>query len=365
MMKSQKLYKRLMHINQKFDKKIFHGIVNYGTQAGILSKTLREIYNVEAFSVAMGDKYKRQIDRELLHGGSIPEFFFKHLFNILFLIRCFFKYDIFHFYFGTTLLPKQLDLPFYKLFNKKVVMHYLGNDVELYQWSIDNYDTTNMSHMMTDAAGVKHDKKVLKRMSFESKYVNHKIVCAPQYSPFVSNSEFIPLAIDLSIFKFNEPIPFEDCLRVQHSPTSRLKKGTKYLIEAINKLKSEGYDIQLDLCENISHDELKERYKNCHLSVTALLGGWYGTSGVEAMATGRPIVSFLRDSLFEYTDLEKDSTPIISANKDTIYETLKAILEKKYDLNDLSYKSYSFVQNMHDPKIVTGKILNIYKNLYD
>ncbi len=347
--------------------KVFHGLVNYGTQAGIISKTLREEFNIKAISVVTADPYKRQIDIELLHGGSILSKVVKHTWNNLRKLYWFFTFNTFHFYFGKTLFKNQIDLPFYKMFGKKVVMHYLGNDVEQYQWSIDNYKVTNMASMMSAEAGKVHDEKVKKRLAYESRYIDYKIVCAPQYSPFVPEAKVTPLAVDLSrlnfckmpILKDNEP------LRVLHAATSRKKKGTIYLIDAVKQLKKEGYNIELDLCEGISHDELIERYKKCHVTVVALLGGWYGTAAIEAMAIGRPIISFIRPSFFKYVDIKEESIPIINANKDTIYNALKTVLSyTNSDLKHLSEKTYNFVHQYHDPKAITGQVVEIYKQIW-
>lgn len=347
--------------------KVFHGLVNYGTQAGIISKTLRQEFNIKAISVVTADPYKRQIDIELLHGGSLITKIFKHTWNNLRKLYWFFTFNTFHFYFGKTLFKNQIDLPFYKMFGKKVVMHYLGNDVEQYQWSIDNYKITNMASMMSAEAGKIHDEKVKRRLAHESKYVDDKLVCAPQYSPFVPEAKVVPLAVDLSQFKFckmpilkdNEP------LRVLHAATSRKKKGTTYLIDAVEKLKNEGYNIDLDLCEGISHDELIKRYKKCHVSVVALLGGWYGTAAIEAMAIGRPIISFIRPSFFKYVNIRQEEIPIINANKDTIYNVLKTVLGYSYsDLKDLSEKTYNFVHRYHDPKAITNQMVEIYKQIW-
>ena len=49
--------------------RVFHGLVNYGTQAGLFARALREA-GVEAISVAFPDPFKRHIDVELLHGGD-------------------------------------------------------------------------------------------------------------------------------------------------------------------------------------------------------------------------------------------------------------------------------------------------------
>jgi hypothetical protein len=37
--------------------------------------------------------------------------------------------DIFHFYFGKTLVPKSLNMPILRAARKKAVMHFLGDDI--------------------------------------------------------------------------------------------------------------------------------------------------------------------------------------------------------------------------------------------
>jgi hypothetical protein len=45
------------------------------------------------------------------------------------LLRLLPQTDVFHFYFGLTLVPRALQFPILKAFRKKSVMHYLGSDI--------------------------------------------------------------------------------------------------------------------------------------------------------------------------------------------------------------------------------------------
>lgn len=343
---------------------VFHGLVNYGTQAGLLAKGLRECGRI-AKSYTRFDSYNRQTDYQFRKPKFlIGKVFAYYIWFPLVKLSCFFRYDIFHFYFGTTLFYRQLDLPFYKLFGKKVVMHYLGYDVELYGWSKNNYAITNVTESFTDETGALHDVKILKRMNYEKKYINCSIVCAPQYSPFVHNSVFVPLGVDLQKFS---PTPLPELtnspFRIIHVPTSRRKKGTQYLIDAVEKLRSEGVNIELDICENVTHNDLVNRYKKAHVSVVALLGGWYGTAAIESMAMGRPVISFLRPEFFKYTSWKPGDVPIINANRDSIYEVLKETIQHTNQLHDLAEKSISFVHQFHDYRKVAMEVNRLYMEL--
>jgi glycosyltransferase involved in cell wall biosynthesis len=244
-------------------------------------------------------------------------------------------------------------------------MHYLGNDIELYQWSIDNYEITNMQYLFTPEAGLKHDLKVEKRRAFEKKYIDKALVCAPQYAPFVKDVEVLELALKVGDIKFIEPRAYEtgDVLKVIHAPSNRLKKGTKFLVDAVEKLNKEGFKVDLEICEGISHGDLLMKYEACHVSVIALLGGWYGTAGIEAMASGRPIITFIRDEFIDMMSIKKEEMPIISANRDTIYEELKKVALNHYNLEKLSMESRKYVIAHHDLKNLTKRLFNIYNSI--
>ena len=57
--------------------KVFHGLVNYGMQAGVFANELRN-KGIDALSVSNSDSFKRLIDVELPHGGSFFIKIIKH-----------------------------------------------------------------------------------------------------------------------------------------------------------------------------------------------------------------------------------------------------------------------------------------------
>lgn len=342
--------------------KVFHGLVNYGTQAGFFSEELRK-QGIRAISVIHSDPSKRKIDIELSHGGNLVQKIFKHLYNYLRKLIWFFKFNTFHFYFGKTLLPYQIDLPLYSFFNKKVIMEYLGWDVQLYQYSINKYKITNASTYKPDPPEVqiRNDEKKLKRLAYETKYVDFQIVCSPKYSEFVPNSYLLPLAVDLGTFVFQPLQMISSPIKIMHAPTSKGNKGTANIINAVNKLKFEGFNIDFILVEKVSHKELINYYKESDIFIDQILGGWYGTASIEAMAIGRPTICFLRGEYFNYIDYG-EQIPIINANPNTIYEVLKDILKKVNELPEIGRKSREFVEKYHDVRNVTKKLIDIYQN---
>lgn len=341
--------------------RVFHGLVNYGTQAGMFAKELRA-QGIDAISVSQPDPFKRLVDVELLYNGSIIEKIVKHSWNWTRRVYWFFRYNTFHFYYGTSLFPFQWDLPLYRLLGKKVVMEYLGYDVQMFQKSIEKYESTNVLYYKPQKVSKELDEKRMARLKSETRYLNKQFVCAPYLSEFVPGSSVLPLAIDLTEFKYVPKEAPESEIIIMHAPTSRDNKGTSFIMEAIDRLMKEGYPVKPLLIENITHAELKLKYIECDIFVDQVLGGWYGTASIEAMATGRPTVCFIRESYFEYIDYG-DKIPIINATPSTIYEVLKNMIAHKNHFPEIGKKSRAFVEEVHDLKKLTKHLVKIYKEL--
>lgn len=338
-----------MKVKSKKKLKVFHGLVNYGTQAGFFAEELRN-QGFDAISLVFPDKFKRLSDIELKHGGTVVQKLYRHSWNWLIRISSMFKYDIYHFYYGKTLLPKQLDLYYYWLTGKKVVFHYLGGDVDTYPNCMD-----------LDYMGRKiNNLPKLKRLKHESKFAALQFVCAPWYSQFVKNSILIPLAIDLTKYKFTE-LPYKEELVIMHAPTNRTFKKSDIIEEAINRLINEGYKIQYKCITNVSHDQLKEEYISSDIVIDQLTFG-YGTVSIEAMALGRPVVVGIDEKTHRDSGIWEE-LPVINANTETIYDVLKETIVNRELLPSIGYKSRKFIEKNHDVKTLTKRLILYYHTI--
>lgn len=337
---------------KKEEMKVFHGLVNYGTQAGLLAQGLRD-EGVEAMSAVYDDGFlNRQIDVNISRDINSSNPIVRRIKRLYFLLSVFKKYNIFHFYFSTTLLPFNIDAPFYKLFGKKVVMEYLGTDVDLW-----------LGKNGVDGHGRKINRvRLVKRVYKQARQFDRQLVCAPCYYQYVDNSIILPLALDLSSFD-NHPLDLKPgkILTIMHCPTNRRQKKSDYIESALNRLKEEGYEFNYKCITNVSHEQLKQEYISSDIVVDQL-NAWFGTVAIEAMALGRPVVAGYYPHLCHYDKRYKDM-PIINADIYNIYSVLKDILDGRYDLLDISKKSREFVMRTHDLKSVTKQLLSIYEEL--
>jgi len=115
---------------------------------------------------------------------------------------------------------------------------------------------------------------------------------------------------------------FRNSLKIVHAPTNRIVKGTKYILEAVEKLKEEGYDFDFILVEKKTHDEAMKIYEDADIIIDQLTYG-FTLFSIESMAMGKPVLTYIREDLIKYyPDL-----PIISTHRDNINENLKLLIE--------------------------------------
>lgn len=342
--------------------RVFHGVRNYGTQSGFLARELRK-NGIVAASVTKYDPFDRLTDVTLKNrGDNIVEKVYNYVWNQAYSVYCFFNYNIFHFYPGRTFLRSRWMLPLYRFFGKKVVFEYLGVDVQKYKYSVENFKYTNIIYKIDKSEAEEHDQSIDKMLKQHERYADLQLVCAPCYSPFVPGSTVLPLGLDLSTYKY-EPMPKrEGAVKIMHAPTHRGNKGTKFILSAIDRLIQEGYPVEKMLVENVSHDRLKEMYMECDIFVDQIMGGWYGTASVEAMALGRPVVCSIYEEFSKYVDYG-DRVPMIHADPDIIYDVLKHLVDNRAALPEIGKKGREFVEEVHDIRKNAKLLIDLYQQI--
>jgi glycosyltransferase involved in cell wall biosynthesis len=265
------------------------------------------------------------------------------------------EYDLFHFHFGTSLMPNHSDLPLLKKLGKTTIMHHWGSDVRIYSKAYKNNPYVKVKKT--------NEKKITKKLKFFSEYISHCIVSDFELyyyvKEFYENVHFIKQAIDLKKYKVNYKKINNDKITIVHAPTSPEIKGTKYIVDAIELLKKE-YNIEFKLVKGLSHSEAKKIYREADLIIDQLLLGSYGLFSIEAMAMGKPVVTWISDFMKEKYP---DDLPIISANPDSIKNKLKYILENRDMLLEIGKNGRKYIEKHHDKEKVVKNLINLYEDI--
>ena len=238
--------------------------------------------------------------------------------------------DIFHFHFGLTLVPKRLQFPILRALRKKSVMHYLGSDIR---------------------------GKTPEQLAY-GRLADAQIVGSYDAVRWVPEAEVIPPGVDLGRI---DPAPPADRERplIVHAPSSRRRKGTEHVLAAV-----EGLDADLELVEGLHHDDAFERYRAADIVVDQLNAGWYGLFAIEAMALGKPVVTFLHEEAVRRTgEAFGTRVPIVSATAGTLREALRPLVADAARRRELGAASRAYVERVHDVERVADRLLDLYRRL--
>jgi glycosyltransferase involved in cell wall biosynthesis len=238
--------------------------------------------------------------------------------------------DIFHFYFGLTLLPKSVQFPLLRALGKRSVMHFLGSDIR---------GKTPEQLAWAQRAGA-------------------RIVGSYDAIRWVPDAHVIPPGIDVRAI---EPAPPSDRERpvVLHAPSSRSRKGTEHVVAACAAL-----DVELEIVEGLDHREAFERYRHADVIVDQLNAGWYGVFAIEALALGKPVVTFLHDEAVRRTEEAFGvEVPIVSATKETLADRLRPLVESADERRRIGLASRAYAEEVHDLERMTDRLLALYAGL--
>jgi hypothetical protein len=146
-------------------------------------------------------------------------------------------------------------------------------------------------------------------------------------------------------------------LRVAHAPNHPHFKGTAYLLAAIERLAAEGTAIELVRIQGVPNTEVLRLFAGVDIVVEQLIGGFHGYTALEAMALGKPVVTYLRGSDMV---VAPEECPIINANPDTIYDVLKACATGRYDLQAIGRRGRAYVERYYSKSAVSAALGAMY-----
>jgi len=238
--------------------------------------------------------------------------------------------DVFHFYFGLTLVPKRIQFPILKAARKKSVFHFVGSDIR----------------------GKTPDELAYGRLA------DAQIVGSYDAARWIPEAEVVPPGIDLSAI---EPVPPRagGPVRVAHAALSRRRKGTELVVVACEEL-----GLELDVIENVRHDEVGPRLARADIVVDQLNSGWYGLFAIEAMAYGKPVVGYIHDEAATRTAAAFGvDLPIVRTTKETLAADLRPLLESAEERRARGAAGRSYVERVHDADKMADRLIDIYSRL--
>lgn len=195
----------------------------------------------------------------------------------------------------------------------------------------------------------REEKKIEKRLREIYKYSDCIVAC-PIHINNLSSWDILPVHyypidsenIPRKVFNSSEKFI------ISHSPNHRGAKGTEFIIQAVSELKKEGVDLELDLLEKLPNKEVLVRLSKSDLLIEQVVGGCYAMSGMEGMAVGIPVISYMSESSTEVFRMYSylNECPVVNSGRDikTLKEAIKYSIHNRKEIGE---KGLEFVKKYH------------------
>jgi glycosyltransferase involved in cell wall biosynthesis len=337
--------------------KIFIGPYEIGKIAGTLACAFREKgvkvtvvrNNPNPFQV--GIMYDQTIQFDNLN------VFPRRLMQLHFFIKELFQHNAFIFLFGQTLLPYNLDLPFLKLFRKKTIMWFLGDDISSHDDIEREMEQYGLKYLRSKESPdvMRRKKRMIRRIE---KYVDH-IITGPTIAHLLKRyyigkdpKSAIKMPIDICNIRYNnvqnkKPI-------IIHAPTDEKVKGTAYILESLKRLEKEGYSFDFRLCKDMSNIQLRELLSEGDIVIDQLYSAKGGLFSIEAMAAGCAVLGGNTPKISGILDL-----PVIYTDTTNIYENIKLLIINPGLRKELGTKGRIYAEKYHDHRKIADDIIRL------
>jgi len=235
-------------------------------------------------------------------------------------------------------------------------MQYWGTDVRRKSLVLKN-------NPLFDAP-MRDEKAIVEDLTRHAKCVDVAVVADRELyahvQGFFSDIRIIPQAVQLECLELRLPSLYVQRPTVVHAPTNREIKGTRFILGAVEQLKSEGHELDFVLLERRKASEVKAIALQADIIVDQVLGGAYGVFAIEAMAMGKPVLCYIREDLrAQYPR----GLPILSTTPNNVYHNLKLLLRDPRLRRDLGRRGRRYVGEVHDSLKIARQFIELYRSI--
>jgi glycosyltransferase involved in cell wall biosynthesis len=271
------------------------------------------------------------------------------------------RFDVFHFFFDGGFLAgtpfRFFEIQLVHLAGKRVIAMPYGGDVYVpshtrsLQWR---------QAYVADYPNVRLDEpETLRRIHYFCRRADFVVACLTHLETLprwdLLTTHYYPIDTEgWSVVPEPNPGRANRPLTVFHSANHRQLKGTRFLIEACEQLRTEGIDVRLVLAENLPNRDVREALADSDIVAEQFLYG-YALAAMEGMSLGKPVISNLSDP--DYYDVFRcntglDECPIVSASPAELPDKLRNLVKDSALRAELGRAGRRYVLRHHSYETV-------------
>ena len=362
-------------------KKIFIGLSNVASQINDLKKGFNQL-GYETFTAA------NHIDSPLIRNNtdidvvfpeySPPKFWFsgvrpKWLQKQLqefsrsdprkkILNRALKECDTF-FFMWKTFTDDLSDLPLLKSLNKKIIVMLVGDDI--YWPEAGKQDFINHGLHPVRPYNVFVEQIAKSRIAILERRLRH-LRMFEKYADLIFTG---PALAQLSLRPYyrarhiiSADAITENCAQskdnplVIYAPSNDEYKGTKFIEDAIARLKSEHLPFRIKVVKNLEYSKALQLYSEADILIGEMFYPGGGKQQREALAAGTVVIT---NHDLRYPTALPEDTPFIHANHKSMYEVLKNTILDYQLRKNTAPKGRPFIEKHNTEKIVCERILKL------
>jgi hypothetical protein len=157
-------------------------------------------------------------------------------------------------------------------------------------------------------------------------------------------------------------------VRIMHAPNHREFKGTEFIIDAVERLKGEGLNVELLLIERIPHSEIPAIMQRADILVEQIIMTHYAINAMEGMASGLPVLSNMENEFYtrvfrRYSFL--DECPVLSTSPETLLDNLRLLVRNPELRGILGAAGRKYVEKYHSFEMSRYLFGSIYAKVLD
>ena len=145
---------------------------------------------------------------------------------------------------------------------------------------------------------------------------------------------------------------------ILHAPNHEAIKGTRFFIQAVAELRSEGYPVELRLVRKMPNAELRELIRRADIIADQLIIGWYAMFALEGLSAGKPVLCRLRPDLMELYEfaglVEPGEIPIVNCDHRTVKAEIRKLLENRELMAALGRAGRAYAVRHHSLEAIGG-----------
>ncbi|MEC6897861.1 glycosyltransferase [Photobacterium piscicola] len=240
-----------------------------------------------------------------------------------------------------------------------IITRFLKNKFkypQLYKEIIKNKD----SEWSLSVEGLKYNKKL-------HEMINGYIPIMYEYAQGYRDESFeklkktIPIPININKIKYRENNPKKKVVFF-HGVTREGEKGTPLIRDAMLRLK-EKYprDVEINIVGNLPLSEYLDVTSRSNIIIDQAYSCSYGMNTAYNLALGKVCIGGGEPECLSEFGIDDSPLIPINANSDDIYNKMLSILERKKEIQDISYLSRQYAEKNHSHIDVAKKFLKAWE----